>query len=339
MKILVSRTDRAGDVILTTPIFAELKKAFPKAKISAHIRKYTESIIRLCPNVDNTIIDEKHKSVFALAKAIKREKFTHAILVHPSFKALVATFLAGIPCRIGRASNIWQFLLTNRQVQKRSKNEKHEFQYNLDLIKPIVDTMNYAMDYSRPSLTVNKKAFAYGKRYIQQIGMSKTKPVIIHPGHGGSAHNLSIEQYMEIARELPKKNIPLVVSLGPGEEHLESSFMKQDTANFGIVKNVPDFEKLAGIFQNCSAFIGGSTGPMHLAGAIGLPVVAFFPPQKSMTPVRWGPTAKTQLVIKPQLGICSECSGSCTSCQHYPCMAKIETDTLIEWIVTNRIKN
>ena len=329
MKILVSRTDRAGDVILSTPIFSELKKAFPKATVIAHVREYTEPIIRLCPSVNHIITDDKYQSVFSLAKALKKEQFTHAILVHPSYKALMATFLARIPCRIGRASNIWQFLLTNRQVQKRSKNEKHEFQHNLDLIKPIVDSL----EYQRPILKPNKSCLEYGIKYLQNIKITNDKPVIIHPGHSGSAHNLAIEQYVDLADSLIKLNIPVVISLGPNEEHLETNFTNRIQNNFGVIKNIPDFEKLAGIFHHCSAFIGGSTGPMHLAGAIELPVVVFFPPQKSMTPVRWGPCGAKNIVIKPKL---EACNGKCNNCSQSPCMEKIDLDRAIKWITTSR---
>lgn len=329
MKILISRTDRAGDVVLTTPLFDALRGVYPNAEIVAHVRKYTEPIIKMNKNCDRIILEKESDSVLALAKQLKHEKFSHAILVHPVFKAMMACFLAQIPVRIGRASNVWQFLLNKRLVQKRSRNEKHEYKYNLDLLLPIVSEINY----KTPRLVPDSKALKFGKGYLSQIGLDSKFPVVIHPGHGGSAHNLSIESYVELANMLLSKEIPVLVSLGPTEKNIEKHFANCNSKIFDFIKDIPDFEKLAGIFSYCSLFIGGSTGPMHLAGAVGIPVLAFFPPQKSMTPVRWGPVAETKLVVKPSV---TDCCGDCNNCSQYPCMAKIDITTALDWVLKNR---
>ena len=120
MKIIVSRTDRAGDLILTTPVFRELRAHFPKAQLIAHVRQYTAPVLRSCPEINHILIDDEYPDFLKLAKAFKNEKADIIIIVHPAAKVINAAFFAGIPVRIGRASNLWQFMLNDRKHQKRS---------------------------------------------------------------------------------------------------------------------------------------------------------------------------------------------------------------------------
>lgn len=328
MKILVSRTDRAGDLLLTLPIFRELRRAFPQARLCARVRPYTASIARLCPEIDEILITEDKsdiKSLLAEAKLLKQAGFDRAIIVHPSAATIITIRLAGIATRTGRASNLWQFLLNDRRIQKRSRNEKHEFCYNLDLISDMVkDTL-----YRPYRFKLHKNQLETGRELLARSGFASERPVIIHPGHGGSAHNLAPEAYATIVSTLNKMNVPVLISLGPGEEQLASHFGEPVTGLKSFLTNLADFEKLALAFANCSAFIGGSTGPLHLAAALNLPCAAFFPPVRAMTPVRWGPTCDQKLVITPGL---PACNGNCDNCSHEPCMHQLDINRAIAWV-------
>lgn len=332
MKILVSRTDRAGDFLLTLPIFRELRRMFPQAHLCARVKPYTASIARLCPEIDEILLteDKAHiTSLLAEAKVLKQAGFDRAIIVHPSAATIISARLAGITTRTGRASNLWQFLLNDGRVQKRSRNEKHEFCYNLDLICDLVkDT-----DYRPYRFKLQKNQLDTGRELLARTGFTNERPVIVHPGHGGSAHNLAPEAYATMASTLNQMNIPVLISLGPGEEHLATHFGEPLRGLKSFLTDIPDFEQLALAFANCSAFIGGSTGPLHLAAALNLPCAAFFPPVKAMTPVRWGPTCDLKLVITPDL---PACNGRCDECKHRPCMHQLDIHRAIAWVNKHR---
>lgn len=328
-KFLVSRTDRAGDLILSLPIFRELKRAFPNCHITAHVRKYTAPLLSLCKEIDTILLDDDFSPGLwqtDLADDLRKKHFDRAIIVHPTGRALLAAWRAGIPVRTGRASNIYQLLLNDRRVQKRSHNEKHEYQYNLDLLEGIVPDINYAPW----CFNLEKAVTTKGAHVLRSLGMESIKPVIVHPGHGGSAYNISKEMYAQLVNKLIEHNIPVFVSLGPGEESLQSLFPKPVIGKFNFLTSVPDLAELAGIFSNCAAFVGGSTGPLHLAAALQLPCVAFFPPVEAMTPVRWGPVGCKSLVIKPDMGYCN---GRCSSCAKTGCMNRLNTDDAIDWLL------
>lgn len=331
MNILVSRTDRAGDFILTLPIFRELKRAFPDAHIAAHIRKYTEPIARLCKEIDEVILDDDsnfepgHLVSNTLCNSFKDHKFDKAIIVHPAGRSILATWRAGIPLRVGRASNVFMFFLNDRRIQKRSYNEKHEFEYNLDLltgIVPNIDYKPYCFDFS-------EKQIKEGREVLENLGL-KDSPIIVHPGHGGSAHNISPEMYGEIAEQLVSEGKSVMVSMGPGEEKMEEFFSAlRSSGRIFFLKGISGMDKLAAIFKCCKGFVGGSTGPLHLAASSGIPCVAFFPPVKAMTPKRWGPCGSKSLIIKPEL---PDCDGKCERCKNKGCMKRINILNAVDWL-------
>lgn len=323
MKIIVSRTDRAGDLILTTPLFRELRRSFPHATLIAHVRSYTAAIINLCREVDEIIIDDDFNSTLALAKKFAGVKAERIIIAHPARKTILAAFLARIPIRTGRASNIWQLFLNDRRVQKRSRNEKHEFAYNIDLLERIVENP----EYLPPALKFSETSRSIAEKIILNFGLKH--PVFIHPGHGGSAHNLSAQQYARIAAMLISRGFQVAVTIGPGEESMALHFRDFAPDRLAVIARIPDFSVLAALFSYGKAFVGGSTGPMHLAAAVGLPVLAFFPPVAAMTPIRWGPTSAQSHVIMPTG---ESCKNLCDSCSRKGCMQTIDLEAGIKWL-------
>ncbi|HQB83298.1 MAG TPA: glycosyltransferase family 9 protein, partial [Candidatus Rifleibacterium sp.] len=250
---------------------------------------------------------------------------------HPAGRSVLATWRAGIRRRVGRASNVFQLFLNDRRVQKRSRNEKHEFAYNLDLLNGIVP----AIDFLPWSFKLPAQMIADGTAFLARAGMAGCKPVIVHPGHGGSAHNISTAMYAQLVAGLLQNDVPVLVSLGPNEESLRLQFPAPIHGRLAFASDLPDLAALAGVFAGCSAFCGGSTGPLHLAAALQLPCAAFFPPVAAMTPKRWGPVGCASLIIKPEI---ADCDGRCTSCGSNGCMSRLQIQPAVAWLTGERKK-
>ncbi len=331
-RIMVSRTDRAGDFILTLPVFRELKKAFPASHLIAHVRSYTAPLARLAGEIDEIILDDAYPAGLwssPLAEDFRTKRLDLAIIVHPAGRSILAAWRAGIRYRVGRASNLFQLFLNDRRVQKRSRNEKHEFEYNLDLLTGIVPVV----DFSPWAFKLPEKLVAEGMAFLAGVGMADCRPVIIHPGHGGSAHNISTAMYAQIVAGLLQNDVPVIISLGPGEEALRQHFPEPVRGRLAFAGGLSDLAALAGVFAGCSAFCGGSTGPLHLAAALRLPCAAFFPPVAAMTPKRWGPVGCTGLIIKPQI---ADCDGRCASCGSNGCMSRLQIQPAVAWLTGER---
>jgi ADP-heptose:LPS heptosyltransferase len=338
--ILISRTDRAGDLVLTLPAFREIRRWRPDCRLVAHVRSYTAPLVAEHPDVDGILADDapdgRRPSLLRLAQLIRRGGFAAALLVHPAPRAMLACWLARVPVRVGRASNLWQVFLTHRVVQHRSRNEHHEAWYNRELARAWLAAAHgqalLADDDPLPPvpwLRVGPERWAAGRAALDRAGLEGVAPVIVHPGHGGSAVNLPLAGYRQLVDRLLWAGQAVAVTLGRGEAALAEEFPPPQRGRLGFVADVPDLGGLLGVLAHGRGFLGGSTGPMHMAAALGLPTVAFFPLLPAMTPKRWGPVGERCLVVQPAD---PRCPGRCAACARGNCLAGIDLDRPLAWL-------
>ncbi len=309
-KILVIRNDKLGDFMLAWPAFALLKKQYPEAEITALVPQYTAPLAEQCEWIDNVLIDTKNKSFFKdvqlLSQNIKHNNFDVSISLFSELRTSLSLWLAGVKTRVGPATKIAQLFLNKTLKQKRSQSIKPEYEYNVDLIKYFIKIEN-----DTPTDTPTPPFLSFSEIELKKIKNSlkvklhinnSTQLVIIHPGTGGSAVNLTTQQYAELARLLAKKDVYFIITTGPNEHTIAeklSSFIKETQhhihySNDGII----DFCKLISI---CDVFISGSTGPLHIAGALNKNTVGFYPTKQSATSLRWQTlnSAERRLSISP----------------------------------------
>ncbi len=148
-KILIMRLDRLGDVVLSTPVITNLRAAFPQAYIAFMCRPPAKDAVEGNPELDEVIVYDKdgiHKNFFKtcrFASALTAKSFDWALVLHPTNRAHIIAFLAGIPVRVGWDRKM-SFLLTKKIAHVKHEGAKHEVEYNLDLLRamgvPIVST-------------------------------------------------------------------------------------------------------------------------------------------------------------------------------------------------------
>ncbi len=299
MRILVIRNDKLGDFMLAWPAFALLKKQLPECDITALVPGYTAPVARLCPSIDHLLIDNG-AGVFALAGKLRAHHFDAVITLFSTGRIGAALWLAGINYRLAPATKLAQFFYNQRLTQRRSLSQKPEYGYNLDLVlrflsdhqQGLAATTSVANDWltdelQRPFLTMQEPFDRTS--FCQTLRVNPDSLLIlIHPGSGGSANNLSPEQYIKLANALKSnRDLAFVITAGPGEE--ESAQM---VAN-GIQQESRFYKAEGGLTEFCKAlamadlYISGSTGPLHIAAALNRPTAAFYPRHRSATPLRW----------------------------------------------------
>lgn len=297
LKILIIRNDKIGDFMLAWPSFALLKSQYPQAEITALVPNYTAALAEQCEWIDKILIDEKKPSFISdisnLSKNIRKNDYDLSISLFSETRTSLSLWLAGITLRIGPATKIAQIFLNKKLRQKRSQSAKPEYEYNLDLIRfYIKNSGNTVTELPPPPyLHFDKNEITQIENRIRQkrhINKNK-KLVIIHPGSGGSAINLSTEQYAHLAHKLSKNaQVYIIISAGPDE-------LSQAAALSALIKDTDHHihESNNGLIYFCKylsacyLFIGGSTGPLHIAGALDIKTVAFYPARRSATALRW----------------------------------------------------
>ncbi|MGC7559869.1 glycosyltransferase family 9 protein [Pasteurella sp. PK-2025] len=310
-KILVIRNDKLGDFMLAWPAFAMLKQSNPDLKLTALVPSYTADLARLCPYLDDVIIDAGKNAdkpaQRATLQAIKAGNFEGSINFFSDKYNAWLVWKAGIPFRLAPATKLIQFLYNHRVMQRRSQSLKPEFEYNLDLARAFLRKNHCPIvEPSPPYLTFEESAVQNQREILSQtLGLDVAKKwVFVHSGSGGSATNLSLAQYARlISGLLSQFDCQIVLTAGPNEsEKAHELALLVNHANVVIYDKNAGLVDFAHSLACANLFIAGSTGPLHLSAALNIPTIGFYPSRRSATPLRWQPIneADKHLAFSPQ---------------------------------------
>jgi len=286
--ILIVRIDRLGDVLLTTPVSTALRRLFPRAKISWLVRPYTAPLLEHNPDIDAILVD-RGESAGRLADRIRNERFDAAIVAYPRWRIVWALWLARVPLRIGPANKCYAILLNKRVRQRRSKGAKHEADYNLELLAPLAPPGASFERYPTRYVATDEERRA-ARSILGTKGISGAKPVVIlHPGSGGSSARWPLEHFMALGDKLQEAECDLVVTGGPGEDHEGAMTGNMRRSPVFVAAGSVNIRELAAILSWADLVVTNSTGPLHLAVALGVPTVSIYSPLPTRHPARWGP--------------------------------------------------
>jgi ADP-heptose:LPS heptosyltransferase len=337
--ILLIRTDRIGDVILSLPAAALLKEAFPGCRVTFLAREYTAPLMALSKSVDAVINDDPAMKARALAKELRSRNFDAAIVLHPTGRLAWAVRLAGIPVRIGTAYRSYSLLFNRRVKQHRKFSLKHELEHNLDLVRQGLDIGSYTEKKYLPEISVPGEL---KQQVIKKLSgtIDLSQPFIaIHPGSGGSARDWPLDKFAKIIdriqnSEVRSRDIKVAVTLGPGEEHLKEKLLTHLKTRPAWISGL-SLPEMAALLSHAKVLVANSTGPLHIGTAVGTKTIGLYCPMIPCHPKRWGPYGPGQTAIVPNVSLCRKCAGK--KCQHFDCMDKIPVDEV--WAKLQEIIN
>ena len=296
-KILVVRNDRLGDFMLAFPTFLLLKEALPESAIHALVPAYTREIALCCKGVDSVELDPgpdaSAAEQFALMRRLRQARYDALLTLFSTTRIGWLTAAARIPYRLAPATKIAQLFYNRRLTQRRSRSAKPEYVYNLDLgmklladhgiVDPMIPEPPY-LQFAQPEVAALRAEFCRDRGIA-----SADRLIFIHPGSGGSANNLSVEQYAVLARSLQTTDpITFVITAGPGEETNAARLqLLTDSLSRTVYHSREGLRRFAQHIQFADLFISGSTGPLHIAGALDRPTAAFYTRRRSATSLRW----------------------------------------------------
>jgi len=296
-KILVVRNDRLGDFMLAYPTFLLLKQALPRTAIYALVPRYTREMAESCAGIDRVLIDPGPKAGWAeqreLIHRIRHGRYGALLTLYSTTRVGFFGFLAHIPYRLAPATKIAQIFYNKRLAQRRSHSAKPEHEYNLDLGRKLLADygITNVVPPTRPYLRFPEDEIALlGAAFRRTRAIPPTDRLIfMHPGSGGSANNLSVDQYAALARGLRSPHaFTLVVTAGPGEDASAARLAaKLPGLRHTVYHSRDGLRRFAQHIQLADLFISGSTGPLHIAGALDRPTAAFYTRRRSATSLRW----------------------------------------------------
>lgn len=311
-KILIIRNDKLGDFMLAYPSFCLAKNNIPKLQVHALVPEYTRVMAEACNSIDKVIIDPGKnagwKKSLSLIKKIKSENYDAVITLFSTTRIALITLLAGIPYRLAPATKLAQIFYNHKLVQRRSRSKKPEYAYNMDLVFLFLKQsgIESIKEPNTPYLEFPKEEIQHlHQQFINHNNITKNhKLIFIHTGSGGSANNMTAHQFASLAKKLKSSDgHTFVITAGPGELDI-ANIIANELADIPhvVLDSKQGLLCFAKYIQFASLFIAGSTGPLHIAGALDTATVGFYPRRRSATSLRWQTlnSADKRLAFSPE---------------------------------------
>jgi lipopolysaccharide heptosyltransferase II len=326
------RTDRIGDVVLSTPVIKALRDNFPDAYIAMMVSPYALDIVEDNPFLDEVIIydkDKRHKNWFqsvGFAFGLRAKRFDLAVVLHPTNRAHITVFLAGIRRRIG-FNRKCAILLTDRIKHTKQEAEKHELEYSLDLVR----YLGIQPEDKKPAMFIKPQAIQWADRVLAQAGIKETDMLLaLHPAASCPSKIWPAQRFAEAADELVKRyGFKVIVLAGPKDMNLAIQVIQNTRQPVLNLAGKTSVQQLAALLKRSRLFISNDSGPVHIACAVGTPVISIFGRnQKGLSPKRWGPVGPRDKVLHKEVG-CEEClAHNCA--KGFACLKAITVDDVIQ---------
>ena len=309
-RILIIRTDRIGDVALSTPVIKALRNSCPDSYIAFMVRPYAVDIVEGNPNLNEVIVYDKygiHRGFFStilFGLRMRKKKFDTAIILHPTNRAHIVAFVAGIADRIGFNRKM-PFLLTEALNDKKFLGQKHELEYTLEILKTIGVEVRDKGLYA----TVRKKDEDTIASKLARMGAADSDLLIgVHPGASCPSKKWPAERFASLIDRLTDNyTVKIVLMSGPEETAQIARLKKKIKSKIIDLSGQTSVGELAALLKRCKLFVSNDSGPVHIATAVGTPNVTIFGrKQPGLSPKRWGPTGKDDIVLHKDVG-CEIC--------------------------------
>ena len=321
---LVSRTDAIGDVVLTLPVCGMLKRLFPGCRVVLIGRSYTAAIAAACPWVDDFLeLDKQVEAGELLVEPLLQQLrgYTAAAIIHVFPNKLLARLAkqANIPIRVGTRNRLFHWLTCNRLVSLRRRHSPlHEAQLNLQLLQPL----GYTQVPPLPAVAELVRlvpAVPMQSQWQQLLATRQPSQlnIILHPHSQGSAREWGLPHYGQLAQVLYTAGHRVFITGTKAEgTKLAATNWLQEYGPYLAADLTGEFTlpEFIAFIAATDGLVAGSTGPLHLAAALGRHALGLYPPIRPMHPGRWaplGPLAEYLVFDRPD---CQDCRTQPVQC-------------------------
>jgi len=323
LNILISRTDKLGDVALTLPLAGWLKKEYPGCHLCFLGRTYTKPLIELSPDVDEFLNWDLWQGRASALQELKSHRFDVVLHIFPNKEFAFLAKQAQIPIRVGTAHRWYHWLTcTIRPRFSRKNSLLHESELNFKLLS---FAQKKPLNLAEIKTFVNLRPGGQAREPLAKLLGPDKINIILHPKSKGSAREWPLHNFSKLIQEAPPR-FQFFISGGAEERDLLSDWIKNQPGVIDITGQL-SLADFCNFIAASDGIIAASTGPLHIASSLGRQALGIFPPIKPMDPGRWAPIGPraSYLVAKAS---CSDCRNS----QGCPCMDLVKPELVIQAI-------
>lgn len=326
-RVLISRTDSIGDVLLTLPICTWIKENFPSAQIIFLGKGYTLPIIDAFTSVDECLDWNAFKSVPMVDRIEKFRTINADVIIHvfPNKEIASLAKKIKIPTRIGTSHRSYHLLTCNIRLNfTRKRSEFHESQLNHELLRPFGLTELPTMEELKKATHDFQPKMEEIPSEINDFIQKHPNFTVLHPKSQGSAIEWPIEKYVELAKKLANQN-QAVIFTGTNPEGAQ--FRGYIPTHELIIDTTGklSLDQLITLISKSQHIVACSTGPLHIGGFVGTQAIGLYSPKRPIHPGRWMPIGEKAIALVNDEG-CENCKAN-KSCD---CITKIEVEKVLE---------
>ena len=332
-RVVVRGTNWVGDSIMTIPALRALRRILPDASITLAVRPGAKGIFSEVDFIDDVLVYDRRNafSVFGQVREWKRREFDLAVLFQNAFEAALIPFLAGVPVRLGYATESRQAMLTHPLPLPDWRSTKHEVFYYLYLITALEQllfrTSTVCDGDPDVSLSISESRKSEASELLRSHGVTEEKSVVaICPGSINSrAKRWPAEAYAALADRLieDRRNVVLIGS--KDEIDVTNEVARRMRHQPVVLTGKTTLDQITAVLGLVDLVVTNDTGPAHIAAALGCPTIVIFGPTNPLTTRPFSP--KAEIIRHPP--DCAPCMLRDCPIDHR-CMTAITVDEVFE---------
>jgi len=335
-RVLVRGPNWLGDAVMCEPALRGLRSLFPDAQIVLLVKPAVADLFAGHPALTRVLTYDtkgRHAGLsgkWVLVGQLRRQGFDLAVLFQNAFEAAFLTFLAGVPRRYGYATDGRSLLLSDPVATQDHRTLVHQVRYYWDLLKPL----GLTGDPSAPELVVFSEEEQVMAGRFAQGGLTATDVIVgMNPGstYGGAKRWLP-ERFAEVTerlcrtiRESRDQQVSVVIFGAKGEERLGQEIAAHLSSRSLVLSGATTIRELMAAVKRCAMLLTNDTGPMHIASAFQVPVVAIFGPTDWRTT---SPFGSAHTIVRQPVD-CAPCLLRECPIDHR-CMTRVSVDQVYE---------
>ena len=335
-----------GDVVFTTPLPRALKRAYPGARVSYLVEPAARPVVSTNPNIDEVIVAPRTRGVrriagdLALAGGLRRRRFDLVLDLHGGPRSAWLAWATGAPERIGYDITGRAWMYTRTVHRPRTLRPRHSVLNQWDLLEAIPGWPGPAPDPERDAVEMPKDPAADARMAdrLRRAGVSDADEiVVVHVSAGNPFRRWPEASFVDLvcALALAGERRRLVLSSGPSDraaaDRIAAAARARLGGHAGRVVDFGEFDlpELRALVERSRLFIGGDTGPLHVAATTATPIVGIYGPTLPQRSAPWrSPSART-LAVELDTLPCRPCDQRVCTPGDFRCLTTLTPELVI----------
>jgi ADP-heptose:LPS heptosyltransferase len=342
VRILLVRLRLIGDVVFTTPIIRALRRRHPRAHLAYLVEPHAAPIVAGHPCLDEVIVAEapdargRALADLRLMRRLRRDRFDLVLDLHGGPRAALLARATGAPRRIGYAVAGRSWMYTDRVARPRELRARHSVENQWDLLGPLgFGPPDRERDATEMRVLPHAAATGDAKLHAAGLAPNAGPLIVVHVSAGNPFRRWPAAAFETLAASLaardPRRRVLLLS--GPSERDAARAIGARARAALGgaggrIVDDVElDLRELRAVLQNAALFVGGDSGPLHVAGTSPVPIVGLYGPTLPARSAPWRPARYVTESVELELP-CRPCDQRRCEPGDFRCLARVAPDAV-----------